>query len=65
MDALCLYNLMQIYNSIYIILQIYNCIYYLYNSPVGRVHINFHILPNSLMFASGYINTGGHFLFLK
>ena len=29
------------------------------------VHINFQILPNSLVFASGYINTGGHFLFLK
>ena len=30
-----------------------------------RVHTNFKILPNSLVFTSGYINMGGHFLFLK
>ena len=34
-----------------------------YNFTFKYVYIYFQILPNSLMFASGHINTGGHFLF--
>ena len=32
---------------------------------MARVGLNFKILTNSLVFASGYINTVSHFIFLK